>query len=172
MKTLILMRHAKSSWQDPDLDDVDRPLAKRGKRDAPVMGERLAERGIHPDLILTSPAKRARKTAQTVARALDYPKKKITHAEAIYEASEEHLLAVVQALDDDLDTVMLFGHNPGFTSFSYALTDVYIENIPTCGVVLIRFAVERWQKVTWGSGEFVWFDFPKNTGDVVRAVDT
>lgn len=166
MKTIILVRHAKSSWKNPSLDDFDRPLSKRGKRNAPFMGEKLKQRKIIPDLVLSSPAKRARKTAAAVARTLDYPKKKIMFFDKMYHASARYLFELLKGLGDDSETVMLFGHNPSFNDLADLLLKRNpIDNIPTSGVCCISFAVNQWQKVEEGGGEIVFFDFPKRYKD-------
>ena len=161
MRTLYLIRHAKSSWEDPEMDDFDRPLNKRGKRDAPLMGRRLSGRGICPGLMITSPAKRAIVTARTVAKEVGYAEKEIETHEAIYGGGVPHLLEVIQEIDDSNDQAMLFGHNPGLTALALDLTDARIDNIPTCGVFCIRFDVASWREVDRGTGEMVFFDYPK-----------
>jgi phosphohistidine phosphatase len=161
MKKLILIRHAKSSWNFPHLKDFDRPLNSRGKKDAPLMGRRLKKKKEHPDLIISSPAKRAIKTAKIIAKQLDYPKKKIVVKENIYEASTDDLLEVIRNIDDKFTNVYLFGHNPGFNNLSYYLTKKDVDNIPTCGIFAIEFEIESWAYVKKGGGIFVYFDFPK-----------
>ncbi len=161
MKRLFLVRHAKSSWKDISLDDIDRPLNKRGKRDAPEMGSRLKKQQIRPDLLVTSPAKRARKTARKIAREIGYPKKEITINEKLYHGSDEGLIEVVQSLPDSSDNVMLFGHNPGFTEFANRLCNINIYNIPTTGIVAIDFNCKAWHETDFGKGDLVFFDYPK-----------
>lgn len=162
MKTLYLIRHAKSSWKNPHLTDHDRPLNKRGKRDAPFMGEKLKERGISPDLILSSTAVRARKTAQVIAEKLQYPWGEIEYLDRIYEADEDDLLDIVRHQSKQVKVLILFGHNPEFTGFSNELSKSYIENIPTTGIVRIDFEVSTWKDVDYGKGKLVFFDYPKN----------
>ncbi len=161
MKTLTLLRHAKSSWDHPELADIDRPLNKRGKRDAPIMGERLARAGISPELILTSPARRARKTASRVARALGYPADRIVVDPRIYAAAPAELMALIRGLDDRWSDVMLVGHNPTLTELANELTAADIDNVPTAGVVRIRFPVPSWSDIRPGAGELTLFDYPK-----------
>lgn len=161
MKTLILVRHAKSSWDDPSLSDFDRPLNERGNRDAPRMGKRLNEKGVIPGLMLSSPANRALATCKIIAENIGYPVSSIQTNKNLYHASEEELLMVVRKLPDQVDIVMLFGHNPGLTDFANNLTKSRVDNIPTCGVLCCNFDVEEWSKVTWGKGKVKFFDFPK-----------
>ena len=117
MKILILVRHAKSSWKNAYLLDIDRPLNKRGQRDAPVMGKRLAERDSTPDFLISSPATRALTTAEIIAQEIEYPVEDIVVDERIYGADVDDWLEIVQDLDDGWDCVMCFGHNPGITDF-------------------------------------------------------
>lgn len=167
MKRLTLVRHAKSSWKDRDLSDFDRPLNKRGKHDAPMMGERLAKLKFMPDQIVTSPAKRAIKTAQIIARAIGYPQKKILEQRGVYDADRTVLLQIIQGFDDAFRHVMLFGHNPAFTYFANDFIHDYIENIPTCGIVCIDFDVRSWADIGPGKGHLVFFDYPKNPNPTV-----
>jgi phosphohistidine phosphatase len=160
MKTLYLARHAKSSWKDPELSDVDRPLNKRGKKDAPFMGEVLNEKGIKPDLMVTSPARRARLTAESIAKEIGYKKKDIVVEEDLYEFSTSGLLDVIQGFDDEYNSVMIFGHNPAFTTLNNSLTDQYIDNIPTCGIVCIQFDLQ-WNQIESNSGKTQFFIYPK-----------
>ena len=162
MKRLYLVRHAKSSWDDPDLSDIDRPLNKRGKKDAPIMGERLKnEHKAKPDLIISSPAKRAIRTARVIAKELGYPKEKIEIKDSLYASGVTAMLNVIHYLDDSLDEVMLFGHNPDLTSLANYLSNQQVDNIPTCGVFCVDFDVQSWQDVKEGNGIFKFFDYPK-----------
>jgi len=167
MKRLTLVRHAKSSWKDRSLSDFDRPLNKRGKHDAPMMGERLAKLNIIPDQIVSSPAKRALKTAQVIAATIGYPKKKIQENHAIYEADRHSLLRIVQEFEDAFRHVMLFGHNPAFTYLANDFIREHIENMPTCGIVCIDFDVSSWADIRPGTGRLVFFDYPKNPNPTI-----
>ena len=160
MKTLILVRHAKSSWKNASLADIDRPLNKRGKRDAPKMGKRLAEQNVKIDLIITSPAKRTRKTASVFADHLSY-KNEIIKESALYDASNMAILQLIRNLDDNSQTVMLVGHNPGLTNVVNRLSRVNIENVPTCGVVILGYDIDSWTKVDEVTPVWFDFDYPK-----------
>ena len=160
MKTLYLARHAKSSWKHPELSDIERPLNKRGKRDAPIIGNLLKEKGVNPNLLITSPAVRARKTAGVISEIIGYPKNKILIDENIYESSSSELINIIQGFDDKYDSVMMYGHNPGFTMLNNYLTGSFIDNIPTCGVVGIRFN-SSWEKIKGASGKAFLFIYPK-----------
>lgn len=161
MKRLYLIRHAKSSWNNPGLDDIDRPLNKRGKRDAPFMGARLKEHGVQPDLIYTSPAKRARKTAKSIADCVGYPLERIESHPGIYSSELKRLLVLVQGTQDPVNELFLVGHNYVLTDFAEYLTGEVLGNIPTCGIVGVAFAIDSWQEVAGGRGDMLFFDYPK-----------
>ena len=160
MKTLYLVRHAKSSWKDASLDDIDRPLNKRGLRDAPFMGKLLKGRGVEPDRLLSSPANRALSTARFFAAALDYPKEDIEVMEDIYEADSSEIFRVIRNLDDAWSTVLLFGHNPTFTTVANRFGDEYIANVATCGVIRVEADVASWREFSEKSGELTAYYYP------------
>ncbi len=160
MKKLYLIRHAKSSWDNPGLIDFDRPLNKRGNRDAPFMGNVLSEKNIKPEIVYSSPAKRAWKTAKEICKKINFPVEDIVKKESIYEASSNELLQIIQPIDEKVKTVMLFGHNPGLTSLQNFLCDKEIENIPTCGIVSIDLDC-LWKEVSKNSGKLEFFEYPK-----------
>ena len=157
---LTLVRHAKSSREDMSLDDFMRPLNDRGKRDAPEMGRRLRESGVQPDLIVSSPAKRAIKTARLIAGEL-CPEAEILDAEEIYEAEAGELLKLVQALPAEKRDVMLVGHNPGVTDFANLFLQTGIANMPTCGLVRLAFAAQHWRDISPQRASLLLFDYPK-----------
>jgi len=167
VKTLFIIRHAKSSWDASNVDDFERPLNDRGKRDAPRMGKRLKEKEIYADQLVSSPAKRAYSTAKKIAKVLKYPKDDIKTDRRLYHADEETILTVVKELNNSRKTVMIFGHNPGLTEFVNSLMDGQqdIDNIPTCGVVAFQFNAETWSEVDWGKGKMLFFDYPKSKED-------
>lgn len=164
MKQLLLVRHGKSDWGTAAQTDFERPLNKRGKENAPEMADRLLKRGFKFDLMVSSPAKRALTTAKYFAEA--YKTEDIQLEKSIYEANTTALLKVVNAFDEDADTVIMFGHNPGFTDFANELSDANIYNIPTAGMVLISFPFESWKMISRGTGEMVFFDYPKNSDEM------
>jgi len=161
MKTVLLVRHAKSGKDDPTLADRDRPLNERGLRDAPLMGGRLAQRGLHPDLILTSPARRALSTAQLIADALGQPRSDIVINERLYEATLPALLATVRSTDDRHRTLMLVGHNPEISALAHLLAPD-ISEMPTCAVLECGFDAASWADVGEQHPVRVSFDSPKN----------
>ena len=144
LKHLILVRHAKSSWKHPELADRDRQLNKRGTRDAPDMGSRLAQSGYRPDLILSSPANRALTTAQAIALAVGFDPDDIIVDERIYGAGVAGLIQLLQATDDGIQRAMLFGHNPELTAMVNRLARVTLVNLPTCGMAKLRFELDSW----------------------------
>jgi len=162
MKTLYIIRHAKSSWDDPYLADFDRPLNGRGKRNVPDMGERLAALGIKPDLLLSSPAKRAITTARGIAEAIGYDPALIRQDMGLYHASSANIKGIISETNDDVETLMVFGHNPGFTSLIGALSDFHPFNLPTCGVCGIRFQFKSWKDLLATKGEKIYYDYPKS----------
>lgn len=165
MKNLILIRHAKSSWKDPTLSDRDRPLNSRGKRDAPAIGALLKKSRLAPDLILSSPALRARKTARKIARQVGFDPERIVVRDEIYLQDISSLLGVIADLDDRHGRVYLVGHNPELTDLANQLTGADIENIPTCGVVSVEFANDSWRECAWMKGRLVLFLRPEKCGD-------
>ena len=162
MKDLILLRHAKSSWKDPTLRDHERPLNKRGKRDAPEMGERLARRGYDPDLVVSSFAVRALKTARSIANKLAYSRESIAVEDRLYHAGVAELLHVIRGVDDSVDSLMLFGHNPGLTDLANHIGPREILNLPTCAVLHLRFEAESWAEVGKTPVDEVMYDYPKS----------
>jgi phosphohistidine phosphatase len=162
VKTLYLVRHAKSSWADPLLDDIDRPLNNRGRRDAPRMGKRLRERELTPDLIFSSPAERAVSTSMLIAEKIRYDVWNIHTNARLYHATEDGLLAFTRQLNNANDEVMIVGHNPGLTDFVNSLAGKLItDNMPTCAVAGIRFDSNSWELVGWDKGKLLFYDFPK-----------
>ena len=161
MKTIYLLRHAKSSWENPNLDDFERPLNKRGHYDAPLMGNLMEKLNILPDLIISSPAIRAAMTARIVAEAINYPLKNIQYDENIYEADDSQILDVIYGVDNAIKKLMLVGHNPSFTYFSHFLANHDINNIPTCGLIGIEMEIKEWNKLKKKCGKLLLYEYPK-----------
>ena len=162
MKRLTLLRHAKSSWDDATLDDYDRPLAPRGRRSAPEMGRRLKSREEVPDLVVSSPARRAITTARMACREMSYPESRIIEEPGLYHASAGRIFEIVGSLETLAQHLMIVGHNPGFTDFANALTDARIDNLVTAGVFVVEFDLEYWTELESGAGRFVYYDYPRN----------
>lgn len=162
MKTLILIRHAKSSWDQPGLSDFDRTLNDRGKKDAPEMAKRLKEKGIVIDHLVSSPAKRARKTAKYFAEEFGFAKEDIKLVEELYGATPSAFLNAVSVSNDKYNTVALFSHNPGITEFASSLTNVRVDDMPTCAMFALQVNANRWKDFENAEKKFLFFDYPKN----------
>jgi phosphohistidine phosphatase len=160
LKTLILVRHAKSSWSDRTLPDIERPLNERGKRAARQLGRRLAERAVCPALIVSSPAQRALRTARLLARRLGYSRENIVIETRLYTHPVSALLRVVQALNDKHARVMLIGHNPQLTELAGRFC-ARIARMPTCAAATLTFDVGSWADVKRQSLAHMEFDCPK-----------
>ena len=164
MKTIYLVRHAKSSWKDESLDDIDRPLNRRGRRDAPFMSKLFVAKEGAPDLILTSPAVRAHTTAVTFAEALRIDtddRKHFKVIDDIYEASERELVATLRQHGGKAERVMLFGHNPSMTALANRFQGDYIANVPTCAIVKATADISDWADLSPKKGQRVAFYYPK-----------
>jgi len=160
MKTIYLVRHAKSSWKHANLPDYERPLNQRGERDAPFMGELLKKNNIVPDLIVSSSAVRANSTSEILAEKMNYDKGKIQFTKGIYDAATNTLLDIIRAFDSSLNSVMLVGHNPGITMLAGLLAAEYIENMPTCSIAAIQVEVDNWELIDSVEGKLLWLEFP------------
>lgn len=165
MKRLYLIRHAKSSWSKPELDDFARPLNKRGKEDCPEMAARLGKAGVSPDLIVASPAKRAKKTAICMAKGTGYAKDKIRYDEELYLGSLSYHLQLIDEMLSKVDILFLVGHNYTMTELGEYLTGNYLGNVPTCGIVAVEYPEPDGFTSKAGTGELLFFDFPKNDPD-------
>jgi len=152
MKHLYLVRHAKSSWHHPNLDDFDRPLNKRGMCDAPAMGKYLAEQGILPQRVVTSPARRASATAISLAAAIRIPPSDVVEDGRVYAASMSTLMGIIQAWDDAWECVMMVGHDPGIADVATVLTGAEVGHVPTCTVMELGLDVAIWGDVAPGCG--------------------
>ena len=152
MKTLLLVRHAKSDWSDGSLADFDRPLNGRGERDAPQMAAYLLGRGLVPELIVASPARRAYTTARVFAERFDIPENDISLRDDLYEAPTRTVLAAVRELPDHVERAAIFGHNPSLTYVVQQFSDHYVDNVPTCGVAVIKGDVATWAEMVPETG--------------------
>lgn len=161
MRKLILVRHAKSSWQNLEQSDFDRPLNDRGKKNAPVMAKRLHDREPDINAFVSSPARRAFSTAIYFADVYQIKQAGIHQIPELYHASPSTFSQVVAELNNDWKTVALFSHNPGITDFINSLTTVRIDNMPTCGVFAISAKIDSWQEFADAEKHFDFFDYPK-----------
>ena len=158
MKHIILMRHAKSDWEN-NLSDHQRPLNKRGKRDAPQMAQEIINRGFLPELVLSSDSQRTRETLELMQNSLGDCKTIFTSS--LYLASEKEIIDSICQLDDTYSTVMILAHNPGITDVFYSLANARIDNVPTAGVGCIKFDVNKFAEIKDTTGELVYFVYPK-----------
>jgi phosphohistidine phosphatase len=162
MKSLYLVRHAKSSWDDASVADFDRPLNERGKHDAPVMAERLRERKKNIDVFVSSPAKRAIKTCRIFTEEYEVKESKIITINELYLASAETFYNVMAQLSNDHKHMALFSHNPGITDFANTLCEeVHIDNMPTCSIFAVEAAIKKWEDFRSAKKRFLFFDYPK-----------
>jgi len=163
MKKLILIRHAKSSWDEPGIGDRERTLNKRGLKDAPIIGAALKKRGVQPDVIVVSLAVRAWTTAELIADELEYPREGLVQESSIYAAGLGALMDVVQNIDEEVETACLIGHNPGFEDLANSLIPgMVVEHLPTCGVVWMKLKSDTWGAVGVGDGVLVEGFSPKD----------
>ena len=162
MKTLCLIRHAKSSWTDPKMDDKDRPIDPRGETDAAHLAEFLLSHDINPDLVLVSPAKRTQMTSQILAKNMHIADKKLKTIDTVYQAAVEDLLHLIQQTDDHVNSLIIIGHNPGLSWLANYLADAHHINLPTCGAYAATFDTDKWQEVTIVEGKTIFVELPKH----------
>jgi phosphohistidine phosphatase len=160
MKSLLLIRHAKSSW-DFNVEDFERPLNERGNKNAPEMAKRLLKKDIKIDALVSSPAKRALSTATYFAEEYGKKVKNIIIVPALYNAAAESFYTAIEDLDNDDKIVAIFSHNPGITEFANSLTDTRIDDMPTCAVFALKADIKKWKDFRDAKKEFWFFDYPK-----------
>ena len=149
MKTIYLVRHAKSSWEF-NVGDIDRPLSRRGINDANLLTKEVLKYQIQPDAIYSSPANRALSTCKIFIKNLDFDDNLLSIKEKLYDFGGRQVADFIYNLDDSLDTVMIFGHNHAFTEIANKFGDEFIDNVPTCGLVLLQFNVDSWKNIDKG----------------------
>lgn len=162
MKELIIARHAKSSWKNTEILDIERPLNKRGYNDANAIGRYLKLKKAHPDLVLTSPAIRAFSTATIYARYLKFDYDKLKVIELLYSGYMSDIEGIIKNVSTSVKSIMIFGHNPTFTDLANYFTFADIENIPTSGIVSIHFNIADWEEIGERKGTLNYFQYPKN----------
>jgi len=160
-KELLILRHAKSSWDEPDKEDIDRALISRGVNDAIFMAKRLKKHFGELDLIITSPANRAVHTTLIFCRVANFPLEKVQINYDVYESSESTLIKIIKNTSDDLNKIMIVGHNPTLTYFVNNFIDKPIDNIPTTGIVGITFTMSSWNEISKSKLKSSFFDYPK-----------
>ncbi len=161
MKELLLVRHAKSSWANPGQDDFDRPLNERGQKDAPMMAQRLIQRGVSINGIITSTALRAITTARFFAIENSIAEKDIIKHEFLYHAPPERFVKAILQIPDTITTAAIFAHNPGITDFVNQLSEACIDDMPTCCVFAIKINTDSWKDFSKAKKEFWFADWPK-----------
>jgi phosphohistidine phosphatase len=161
MKTIYLIRHAKSSRSCPDLDDFERPLNDRGRRDVASLGRRLAELQVEPDVVVSSPATRAAATARSIAQAIGYPADGIRYREAVYGGGIDGLMRVTAELEETVNTAILVGHNPSMTEFAAYLGGSDVGKLRTCGLFGAELNIPSWDQLAPGCGETKVFESPR-----------
>jgi phosphohistidine phosphatase len=162
MKNLILIRHAKASWDNPNPDDFERPITPQGQEDAHAMGTELKKLKIHPDLIVASPAKRTMETAEIIANELGYPVSNIKTDKQIYSGGVEDMVELIKATDKKVNTLIFFGHNPNITWLVHYFCENAKMNMPTCGVIHIEFDMTSWDHVSDAESKLVSFIHPEH----------
>jgi len=161
MKRVYVIRHAKSSWADLTQKDIDRPLNKRGMRDLPIMAEHCLDKGYTPEMIITSDAKRAHTTALGFKNKMGVEDSRFIVDPNLYLAPESTYIQVCRSLHDDVDSVMLFGHNPGITYLANTIPNTMIDNVPTCGVLVVDVEIDSWKDLSLEKGKLIEFLYPK-----------
>lgn len=168
MKTLYMVRHAKSTWNFQQLDDFSRPLGKRGRKNVRAMGKRLAREVMKPDLIVTSSASRAFYTSLFLADAWGYKEDRIQLEPALYHANDDEIIEIIKEYGHEHSRLAIFGHNPGFTNAANSLQSLWIDNLPTCSVLGISFDIKDWDEIESVKGKREFYIAPgevKNTPD-------
>jgi phosphohistidine phosphatase len=162
LKTLLLIRHAKSSWDNITLSDFERPLNERGKTDSPKMAKRLRKKNVKIDAFISSPAKRAKKTAQYFVKEFDSSDDDIIIISSLYDAGLNDFSQAVKDINDKYESAAIFSHNPGITAFANQLiNNANIDNMPTCSIFAVQSNVEKWKDFSKAKKEFLFFDYPK-----------
>ncbi|MGE5106513.1 MAG: SixA phosphatase family protein [Sphingobacteriales bacterium] len=166
MKTVLLIRHAKSSWDDPMMIDFERPLNERGKKDASIMAGRIKGKKINIDAFISSPAKRAKKTAKLFAEEYKYKENKIIYKSELYNADSSTFYEVIESADNEYQTIAIFSHNPGITYFVNELTEVKLDDMPTCAVFVLQADCNKWKDFRKAKKKFLFFDYPKAMNEI------
>ncbi len=162
MRLLTIVRHAKSSWSEPELKDFDRPLNKRGLSDAPKMGERLEKQGFAADRVICSPAKRALDTAIMICEEIDYPQSSIILLNEIYDASTAMLQRIIESQPDTCHHIMMVGHNPGFESLCNFIEPQSVARLTTCNIVQYQLNIDHWKDFHYAGGHCLFHLTPKD----------
>ena len=165
MKRILIIRHAKSSWAEIGQRDFDRPLNERGLRDAPEMARRLIQRNITIDLFVSSAANRALTTTRLMMQEMKMEEDQLVIKSELYHAPPSIILSSIQQCDDKYNTIAVVCHNPGITMFANMIQGLSIDNVPTCGVLVLQSVVNEWADVSIQNLGFDFFDYPKSRGE-------
>ncbi len=163
MKQLLIIRHAKSSWDLSTLKDFDRPLNDRGNKDAPMMAKRLLDKKVAIDAFVSSTAKRALSTSTHFAKTYKQPQENIIQFPELYHAMPDIFYSVISKISDDLNTISIFSHNPGITEFVNELTTTRVDDMPTCAIFAVNINCNSWRDFKTAKKDFWFFDYPKNS---------
>lgn len=161
MKTVTIVRHAKSSWDNTDWSDLERPLNKRGLVDAPFMANVISNLKDMPDVFYSSPAVRAYTTALEYAKSFNFEKENIIVDRGIYERGKKHIINLIKLTDNKLSDIIIFGHNPDITSLASYFSGEFFDNMPTCGTLCVDFDIDTWQQIEEKNGTIRFFEYPK-----------
>lgn len=161
MKKLYLIRHSKSSWDDISLDDFDRPLNSRGKKDRYTMAKFLKEHSIYPDIVLCSPSLRTKKSLKAYQEILDFDDSRVVFDKSLYESSKQELLNAIKNLDNRYNSMFLIAHNPSMNLLVDYLLNGFYENIPTSGIVAIEANITNWSMLNNTNCSMSFFTYPK-----------
>jgi phosphohistidine phosphatase len=161
MKHLLIIRHAKSSWDNPDIEDKERPLNKRGLEDAPLMAKVFKNFDFKLDKIFSSSALRARMTIEILAKELNIPENLIEYSDELYNASRRDILNFIKSVDDNFNSLAIIGHNPGLTDLVHYLLYDFDYELPTCAIVGVDLDIEKWSDIKSGTGILRFFEYPK-----------
>lgn len=162
MKRLLMVRHAKSDWGDLSLKDFDRPLNKRGKENAPDMGNRLRNRHYYVDQIVSSSSKRTKQTSKRIADAIGYERDNIIWVDELYHANKDRIRETIYTLDKNIESVMIVCHNTGITDFVNSLAGYVTDNLPTCGMVAFEVDCKKWKHFDEAEKKLVFYDYPRS----------
>ena len=161
LKRIYILRHAKSSWSDPTLADLQRPLNKRGRRDAPLMASIMKRFEYIPDVIYLSPSMRTRLTIEPVVEELNISQENVFLESSLYHGYYDDYESVIWGVNDEIDSILMVGHNPGITYIANSCDGPIIDNVPTCGLLVINSQVEKWQKFHFSESKLIAFHYPK-----------
>jgi phosphohistidine phosphatase len=161
LKTVYILRHAKSSWSNPGLADIERPLNKRGKKDAPLMANVMKRFNYFPEMIILSPSVRTQATVKPIVKTLKLKEYQLEIDESLYHGYYDNYEEIIRQLDPELKSVMLVGHNPGITFIANSCTGPILDNVPTCGLLVIQSEIEDWKSFSFSESTLVKYHFPK-----------